>query len=94
MCLKMISTGDQSSDSGIIIPYPYTGEASPNYDDTSYKAIIERRPWEDEDVIIKLPPNIAMDEIKWLSVWCRKFSVSFGEIQFPTPSITRGTEYL
>merc|ERR1711983_602230 len=31
-----------------------------------------------ETIKINLPKEIRFDEIGWLSVWCRKFSVDFG----------------
>ena len=30
-----------------------------------------------------LPDDLKATDIKWLSVWCRAFSVNFGDIYFP-----------
>ena len=35
-----------------------------------------------ETIKINLPKEIRFDEIGWLSVWCRKFSVDFGHLMF------------
>merc|ERR1712165_571518 len=35
-----------------------------------------------ETIKINLPKEIRFDEIGWLSVWCRKFSVDFGHLIF------------
>ena len=32
---------------------------------------------------LTLPGGLKPKEIKWLSVWCRKFKVNFGDIFFP-----------
>ena len=34
-------------------------------------------------VILNLPDPLKATEIKWLSVWCRKFSANFGCVAFP-----------
>ena len=35
-----------------------------------------------ETIQIKLPNNLKTNEIGWLSVWCRQFSVDFGNVPF------------
>jgi len=37
-----------------------------------------------EQIILRLPENMMVSYIKWLSVWDRKFSVDFGHLIFPT----------
>jgi len=37
-----------------------------------------------EAVTLILPENMKVSDIKWLSVWCRKFTVDFGNVMFPT----------
>ena len=39
--------------------------------------------YNDEEVVLTLPDNLKATDIKWLSVWCRKFEVNFGDIFFP-----------
>lgn len=34
-------------------------------------------------VTLKLPQFLASDEIGWISVWCRQYSVDFGSLAFP-----------
>jgi len=42
-------------------------------------------------VVLTLPPNMKVSDVKWLSVWCRKFSVDFGNMIFPTePQVNCG----
>ena len=35
-----------------------------------------------EDVEIVLPEGIESSKLKWFSVWCRQFDVSFGDVYF------------
>ncbi|KAI5706345.1 hypothetical protein M8J75_007174 [Diaphorina citri] len=35
------------------------------------------------DIILKLPNGMRIKDIKWLSVWCRRFTVNFGDIFIP-----------
>ncbi|XP_016768943.1 protein Skeletor, isoforms B/C isoform X2 [Apis mellifera] len=35
------------------------------------------------DIILKLPDGKRIRDIKWLSVWCRRFTVNFGDVFIP-----------
>merc|ERR1712179_732098 len=37
-----------------------------------------------EAVTLILPEHLKVSDLKWLSVWCRKFSVDFGNVIFAT----------
>ena len=37
-----------------------------------------------EQIILRLPENLTVSDIKWLSVWDRKFSVDHGHLISPT----------
>ncbi len=43
---------------------------------------LHERKYSKETVEIKLPTNIKPADIKWFTVWCETFGVSFGEIKF------------
>jgi hypothetical protein len=32
------------------------------------------------DIVLTLPPEIEIADLKWISVWCRRFSVNFGDL--------------
>nr|CAH0099112.1 unnamed protein product [Daphnia galeata] len=59
---------------GIIIPYPadYQGKEPP---------VLGR--YDNKDVLLKLPLGVKVRDIRWLSVWCRRFAVDFGSVLFP-----------
>ncbi|XP_066600483.1 protein Skeletor, isoforms B/C isoform X2 [Prorops nasuta] len=60
--------------SGFLVPYP---EDFPGRDPP------ELRAYDNVDVILKLPQGKKLRDIKWLSVWCRRFTVDFGHVFIP-----------
>ncbi|XP_055306953.1 protein Skeletor, isoforms B/C isoform X1 [Sitodiplosis mosellana] len=62
------------SPEGYIIPYPeeYTGRDPP---------ILQAH--NNTDIILRLPMGKRIRDIRWLSVWCRRFTVDFGEVFIP-----------
>jgi len=33
-----------------------------------------------KDVVLHLPPGTTVDQLKWISVWCRQFNINFGHV--------------
>ncbi|XP_030369637.1 protein Skeletor, isoforms B/C isoform X2 [Scaptodrosophila lebanonensis] len=62
------------SPDGYIIPYPeeYMGIDPP---------ILQAH--NNTDIILRLPMGKRIKDIRWLSVWCRRFTVDFGEVFIP-----------
>ena len=40
----------------------------------------ELRRFENEDIELHLPTDLAVSDVKWLSVWCKRFKLSFGDL--------------
>ncbi|XP_067210806.1 protein Skeletor, isoforms B/C isoform X2 [Linepithema humile] len=59
---------------GYIVPYP---EIDKNRDPQQLTA------YNYSDIILKLPGGKRIRDIKWLSVWCRRFTVDFGDVFIP-----------
>ncbi|XP_065556383.1 protein Skeletor, isoforms B/C-like isoform X2 [Artemia franciscana] len=59
---------------GTLIPYP---EVRDGRDAAPLKR------FESEDILLKLPPGTKVRDLRWLSVWCRRFTVDFGSLLFP-----------
>ncbi|XP_059352990.1 protein Skeletor, isoforms B/C-like isoform X2 [Daphnia carinata] len=59
---------------GIVIPYPadYLEKEAP---------VLGR--YDNKDILLKLPLGVKVRDLRWLSVWCRRFAVDFGSVQFP-----------
>ena len=36
-----------------------------------------------EDVLLKLPHGMKMRDVRWLSIWCRRFTVNYGDLYMP-----------
>ncbi|XP_073970372.1 protein Skeletor, isoforms B/C isoform X2 [Rhodnius prolixus] len=62
------------SPDGYILPYP---EEFNSRDPPILRA------YNRTDVILRLPQGKKIRDIKWLSVWCRRFTVNFGDVFIP-----------
>ncbi|XP_023321495.1 protein Skeletor, isoforms B/C [Eurytemora carolleeae] len=63
----------------LILAHPYEGN---NYEYTNEAAPVLRQ-YTGEMVELTLPQSFKVSDVKWLSIWCRKFSVDFGNTMFP-----------
>ncbi|KAK7794155.1 hypothetical protein R5R35_005362 [Gryllus longicercus] len=69
-----VGNTQRPSPEGFIVPYP---EDFKGRDPPVLKAFKE------QDVILRLPLGKRLRDIKWLSVWCRRFTVDFGNVFIP-----------
>ena len=70
------TTGNGPNEAGQILPYPYKGRFY-HYTDPDAPVL---RQFFGEDVELTLPPEVSVDQIRWISVWCRRFAVNFGDL--------------
>ena len=75
--------GTQGSPSGkgTILPYPFEGKFY-EYEDQS-APILNGRFSGDKNIKLTLPDTLKVTDIRWLSIWCRKYSINFGDLMFP-----------
>ena len=66
---------------GYILAHPFDGKFF-KYDDEN-APILKGRFDGSEDIKLTLPEDINVSDLKWFSVWCRQFSVNFGDLIFP-----------
>jgi len=81
----MLSSGQEhkgAHPAGTILPYPFEGKFYSNYEDQS-APILRGQFHGDKDITLTLPDTLKATDIKWLSVWCRRFTVDFGSLIFP-----------
>lgn len=64
-------TTEQPSPQGFIVPSEFGA-----------KQVLAK--YTDQNIAITLPDDKKITDIKWLSVWCRKFAVNFGHIMIPS----------
>ena len=76
----LVGTQGSPSDSGTILSYPYKGKHY-EYNDENAPTLKEKFSG-NMDVRLVLPPALTVMNIKWISVWCREFSVNFGDVIF------------
>ena len=65
-----------SENNGIILPYPFNGQ----FYDYSDKNIPILKKSEGIDITLTLPENINVKDLKWISVWCKRFKVNFADL--------------
>ena len=76
----LVGTSGSPGEGGTILSYPADGKA---YDYFDQNAPILRKSFNNEDVMLLLPDNIKADQVAWVSIWCREFSVDFGSVMVP-----------
>ncbi|XP_043677738.1 protein Skeletor, isoforms B/C isoform X1 [Vespula pensylvanica] len=69
-----VGNSTRPSPDGYIVPYPedYKGRDPPVL-----------KAFDNTDIVLRLPQGKRLRDIKWLSVWCRRFTVDFGDIFIP-----------
>lgn len=68
-----VGTADSNrpnADDGTLVPYP-EGSSAP------------LGAYNKKNITLVLPDEMETKELRWLSVWCKEFSVNFGELIFP-----------
>ena len=65
---------------GTILSYPDSGKCY-EYNDQSVPLLTQA--FYGNDITLTLPCALDVTKLKWLSVWCRAFSMDFGSIIFP-----------
>ncbi|XP_063228586.1 protein Skeletor, isoforms B/C isoform X2 [Bacillus rossius redtenbacheri] len=69
-----VGNSARPSPEGDIVPYP---------DDFKGRDPPVLSAFKNQDVILRLPLGTKIRDIRWLSVWCRRFTVNFGEVFVP-----------
>ena len=68
--------GSPGARSSVVLPHPFRGK----FFDYRDPAVPRLAASNKEDIVLTLPPQLSAYNIKWISVWCRKFSVDFGHV--------------
>ncbi|XP_048486593.1 protein Skeletor, isoforms B/C isoform X3 [Plutella xylostella] len=69
-----VGDSPQPSPEGLLVPYP---------DDYSSREPPILQAHSGTDILLRLPAGKRLRDIKWLSVWCRRFTVNFGDVFIP-----------
>jgi len=73
------TSGKPSRSGEYVLPYPDDGQKY-TYNDQSLP-LIKRSFDGSDDITLTLPPGESVDDLKWISVWCRAFNINFGHVQ-------------
>ena len=71
--------GEKASSEGILLPYPFEGKFFDS-DDSNAPILDKAFDGTQSDIVLPLPNDLKVADLKWISVWCRKYSVNFGEL--------------
>jgi len=66
-----------SATNNIVLPYPSIKGRHFNYEDRDIPALPA---FKGEDILLNLPSGVTVNQLKYISIWCRKFNVSFGHL--------------
>jgi len=64
--------GKEPSSDGIILPHPFEGKFYDN-GDRSAPVLSQRFDGSQNDLVLTLPDDIEVKDLKWISIWCRRF---------------------
>ena len=73
-----VGTEGTTNSDGILLPYPFLGKF---YDSMDKNAPILDKAFDGTQpgIVLPLPNDVKVSDLKWISVWCREFSVNFGD---------------
>ena len=74
-----------SSESGILLAHPFRGKFY-DYDDPD-APILRRFDGKQTPIVLTLPDGLKVTDLKWISVWCRRFAINFGDFIFSSQDI-------
>ncbi|RWS22358.1 protein Skeletor: isoforms B/C-like protein, partial [Leptotrombidium deliense] len=63
-------TTEKPSVDGFVIPDPSGSEE-------------KLKGYNNENLILKMPEGRKISDVKWISIWCKKFTINFGHIDIP-----------
>ena len=73
--------GEKPNDrGGFVLPYPFKNKFY-NYTDPDLPVLGEFLG--ETPIELTLPDGVKVTDLKWISVWCRLFSINFGDFIFP-----------
>merc|ERR1719430_766385 len=72
------TSGLPSSRGEAVLPYPFQGKHF-SYQDKEIPILGQFTG--DSDISLTLPPEVTVEDLRWISVWCRDFDISFGHAE-------------
>jgi hypothetical protein len=76
-----VGTSERPGSVGTILAHPFEGKFY-EYEDQD-APVLKGQFDGSKDIKLTLPASLNVSDLKWFSVWCRQFSVNFGDLIFP-----------
>ena len=54
------------------------------FSDSMNMEVASLKKMKNNDVLLTLPGTLKVRDIGWLSVWCKRFTVNYGEVYIPS----------
>ena len=70
------SSASPRVDGAVLLPYPWRGDF-PVLEDADSDVLGE---FSDQTVLLRLPSELPVEKLRWVSVWCRLFGINFGDV--------------
>ena len=72
---------------GWVVPYPpidiYSDVKPSSKADAAATEVPKLKKMKNKDILLTLPGTLKVRDINWLSVWCMRFTVNYGEVYIP-----------
>jgi len=70
--------GDEPSPDGILLTYPFEGKF---YDPEDFNAPVIDKALDGNqpDIVLPLPDDVKVSDLKWISIWSREYLLNFGD---------------
>ena len=72
-------SGEPNDDPDVILAFPFEGD---HFVYSNRSIPVWRKFDGTRSMVLTVPPNINVLDLKWLSIWCRAFGVNFGQALF------------
>ena len=54
------------------------------FSDSMNMEVASLKKMKNNDVLLTLPGTLKVRDIGWLSIWCKRFTVNYGEVYIPS----------
>merc|ERR1712110_253407 len=85
--------GAKPSSNGILLPYPFEGKFY-DYEDLNAPFLDKAYDGTQSPMVVTLPDDVTLSDLKWISVWCRKVGVNFGDYIFEETCDVKDKSYI
>merc|ERR1719410_916284 len=84
--------GNEPSVDGILLTYPFEGKF---YDPEDFSAPVLNKAFDGTqgDIVLPLPNDVKVSDLKWISIWSREYLLNFGDFIFKDDQMEEESEF-